>query len=105
MTARQIRSRAPPSIAVGMMNQANAQLLEQLLGSHYQLHHGLPDMTTPGPGNDLIIVDGSTLQRQRVRIRELRSRASPVILPVLLVADSRAGDSAPPCSRTGASCR
>lgn len=90
MTAREQRTPGLRSIAIALANAANAQLLEDLLGQQFCLHNGLPDPNEDlGSAADLIVIDVASLHRNFERIRRLRRLADPVILPVLLVADSR----------------
>ncbi|MDN7125930.1 EAL domain-containing protein [Pseudidiomarina terrestris] len=79
-------------IVIALASSSNRELLEQLLGRSFQLSYGLT-----GRGEqlaekaDLLIVDVVSLQRHYHLIRDLRRRARPMILPVLLVIESRQG--------------
>lgn len=92
MTARKLQNGSPPGISIALMNEANAGLLDRLLGSKYRIHHGLPKSDAHPTGHDLLIIDATSLHHQRQLIQSLRSRSTPVIFPVLLIADNRAGN-------------
>lgn len=84
----------PPGIAVALSNDANARLLKRLLGDSHRLYPVRPadggDAQPWDAGDvDLIVIDHAMLKRWRDRILEWRSRAAPLVLPVLLVADGR----------------
>ncbi|MDI4636783.1 MULTISPECIES: EAL domain-containing protein [Halomonadaceae] len=79
-----------PRIAVELANPSNGKLLERLLGQSFCLHHEfLEGHEHPAQEVDLVMVDVASLRRHYDLIRELRRRARPMVLPVLLVAESR----------------
>lgn len=83
-----------PGIVVALSNTANARLLKRLVGDTYRLHPVRPtedwDAQLRDAGDaDLVVIDNAVLKRWRDRILDWRSRAVPLVLPVLLVADSR----------------
>ncbi|MEX1080937.1 MAG: EAL domain-containing protein [Halofilum sp. (in: g-proteobacteria)] len=59
-------------------------LLDHLLGDYYRLIHGFAD-----DAFDLAVVDPAALDKHRTVLQRLRSEQSPVMLPVLLLVDSR----------------
>lgn len=97
MSASAPAARTLPGVEVVLSNAANARLLQRLLGDSYRLR----GVQSPGDSDyqvedaakledvDLIIVDNAGFRRCRDRILEWRSRIAPLVLPVLLVADSR----------------
>jgi len=81
---------ACPRIAVAMANSANRELLERLLGQTSRLGDNLSgDAESLAQTTDLVLVDVACLRRHYDLICELRRRASPTVLPVLLVVDQR----------------
>lgn len=86
-----------PLVEVVLANAANARLLRRLLSDRCRLQEeqspGDTDCRTSDTANgedvDLIIVDNAGFKRCRDQILARRSRIAPLILPVLLVADSR----------------
>lgn len=83
-----------PGVVVALFNAANARLLEQLLGERCRLHRVQAqsdgDSQTPDFEDiDLIVVDNAGFKYCRDWLLQWRSRAAPLVLPVLLVADSR----------------
>ncbi len=78
-----------PVISVAVTSSANARLLREVLGNHYRLLFDLESQAEHGV--DLIIVDAASLQHHRSLITRLRQRSRPMVLPVLLVSDTRAG--------------
>ncbi|MCP1726346.1 diguanylate cyclase (GGDEF)-like protein [Natronospira proteinivora] len=91
MTAPPAPTRAPPLITIGLVNAANAQLLERLLGNDYDSHRGLEGDGNQFENCELIIVDGFSLNHHRDQIKTLRAQTNHPFLPVLLVTDNRAG--------------
>ncbi|MDN7124856.1 EAL domain-containing protein [Pseudidiomarina sp. 1APP75-32.1] len=79
-------------IVIALASSSNKELLEQLLGRSFQLSYGLTGRAEQlAEKADLLIVDVVSLQRHYHLIRELRRSARPMILPVLLVIESRQG--------------
>lgn len=77
-------------MTIALANRANAELFKQLLGDNLYLQDAFVDESDGAASEvDLIIADTASLQHYRERILHLRQRAAPMILPVLLVADSR----------------
>ncbi|CAO1663134.1 EAL domain-containing protein [Halomonas sp. NYA30] len=77
-------------MAIALANKANAELFKRMVGDDVHLQNTLlaqSDRTTREV--DLIVADTASLQHYRERILHLRQQAAPMILPVLLVADSR----------------
>lgn len=89
MTAVASVVKTVPVIAVAMASNANARLLEEVLGQDYQLVFTLEGaLEQPA---DLIIVDAAGLQRHRDLVARLRRSSEPKVLPALLVSDPRVG--------------
>ncbi len=79
-----------PVVTIALANRANAALLKRMLGQDFQVQDVLAEENDEAALNaNLIIADTTLLQRYRERILHLRRQAAPMILPVLLVADSR----------------
>ena len=80
-----------PRIAVALANPSNGKLLERMLGHSFHLDRGFfGSSESLAREADLVVVDAACLQRHYTVIEGLRRRASPMVLPVLLVAESRA---------------
>lgn len=79
--------RALPVIAFAITSSANARLMNTVFGDSYQLLFGL-DQPLPG-APDLLVVDALALHRHHHLIQDLRSRNEPMILPVLLISESK----------------
>ncbi|MDN3519555.1 EAL domain-containing protein [Aquisalimonas lutea] len=89
MTAGELAAEQPPGIAAALANTANSEVLEHLLGERFRVCHHITD-----DGNhdlhddvDLVVVDIASLRRNYDLLLELRRRADPMVLPVLLVVD------------------
>ncbi|MDV6319724.1 EAL domain-containing protein [Chromohalobacter sp. HP20-39] len=81
---------APPRIAVALANPANGKLLERFLGHTFSLIHGFfDDHERHAQEADLVVIDVAYLRRYYQLVHELRQHASPMVLPVLLVAENR----------------
>lgn len=90
MTVRERQVQRLPAMTIALANTANAELLKRMLGHDFLLNNALADACDEAALNvDLIVADTASLQRYRERILHLRRRAAPMILPVLLVVDSR----------------
>ncbi|HSP56898.1 MAG TPA: EAL domain-containing protein [Halomonas sp.] len=77
-------------MTLALANKANAELFKRMLGHDFHVQNALVDESDGTASNvDLIVADTASLQHYRERILHLRRRAAPMILPVLLVADSR----------------
>ncbi|MCI0509175.1 diguanylate cyclase (GGDEF)-like protein [Chromohalobacter marismortui] len=81
---------APSRIAVALANPFNGELLERLLGQTFQLDHGFFDSHDRHTQEvDLVVLDVACLRHHHKLVRELRRNANPMVLPVLLVDESR----------------
>lgn len=90
MTAREYKDVRRPVITIALANRANAELFKRMVGNDVHLQDALLDQSDGATMEvDLIVADTASLQRYRERILHLRQRAAPMILPVLMVADSR----------------
>lgn len=90
MTIREYKVQTRPVMTIALANRANAELFKRLLGDNIYLQDAFVDESDGTASEvDLIIADTASLQHYRERILHLRQRAAPMILPVLLVADSR----------------
>lgn len=77
-------------MTIALANRANAELFKRMVGHDLHLQDALVDESDGATREvDLIVADTASLQHFRERILHLRRRAAPMILPVLLVADSR----------------
>lgn len=88
------QARKPPVIRIALANDANARLLENLLGKQFDIKRGFANVSeVPGTlsETDLILVDAASLQQHRAFLRKLRRRLDPITLPVLLILDNRTG--------------
>lgn len=83
-------SHAPSRIAVALANSSNGELLERLLGQTFRLNHGFFDGHEHHTQEaDLVVIDVACLRHYYTLIQKLRRHASPMVLPVLLVTESR----------------
>lgn len=94
MTAREHKIQGLPVVSIALANRANAELLKRMLGHDFHVLNALTENALNEKGNEtptvnLIVADTASLQRLHERILHLRRQAAPMILPVLLVADSR----------------
>lgn len=77
-------------MSIALANRANAELLKRMLGHDFQVQDALAnDSDEAALDVDLIVADTASLQHYHKKILHLRSQAAPMVLPVLLVADSR----------------
>ena len=77
-------------MAIALANKANAELFKRMVGDDVHLQNTLLAQSDRATREvDLIVADTASLQHYRERILHLRQQAAPMILPVLLVADSR----------------
>lgn len=77
-------------MTIALANRANAELFKRMVGDDVHLQDALFDQSDRATSEvDLIVADTASLQRDREHILHLRRQAAPMILPVLLVADSR----------------
>ncbi|WP_336275280.1 putative bifunctional diguanylate cyclase/phosphodiesterase [Vreelandella indica] len=77
-------------MTIALANRANAELFKRMVGDDVHLQDTLLDQSDRTTREvDLIVADTASLQHYRERILHLRRQAAPMILPVLLVADSR----------------
>jgi diguanylate cyclase (GGDEF)-like protein/PAS domain S-box-containing protein len=67
-------------------HRENSRLLAEWLGRDHEV---VVDVDRPPPPTDLIIVDGSGLQRHRQRVLDAKAAARPAFLPSLLAARRR----------------
>ena len=90
MTAREYQDVRRPVLAIALANKANAELFKRMVGDDVHLQNTLLAQSDRATREvDLIVADTASLQHYRERILHLRQQAAPMILPVLLVADSR----------------
>lgn len=84
ITALELPAGLRERILVMLSNAQNERLLAEALAPRYEIVREPSD-----DGLDLCIVDGVVLHREWERIRALRRREEPVLLPVLLATDRR----------------
>ncbi|MCZ0925872.1 hypothetical protein L0636_10960 [Halomonas janggokensis] len=90
MTAIRYVPQKPPVMAIALANRANTDLLQRMLGDDFHIQETFAEESAePHVTVDLIVVDTASLKHYWERILDLRRRAAPLILPVLLVVDSR----------------
>lgn len=78
-------------ISIALANRANADLLKRMLGPSVYTQEAFSNDTVEGiPEVDLLVTDTTSLQHYHDKILHLRNRVDPLMLPVLLVTDSRA---------------
>jgi len=90
VTAPNSSHQESPRIAVALANPSNGELLERLLGQAFHLKHGFfGGHESLAQEVDLVVIDVACLRQHYKLIRDLRRRANPMVLPVLLVVESR----------------
>lgn len=77
-------------ISIALANRANADLLKRMLGPNVYTQEAFANDTVEAVLEaDLIVTDTTSLQHYHDKILHLRNRVAPVMLPVLLVTESR----------------
>lgn len=77
-------------ISIALANRANADLLKRMLGPNVYTQEAFDNETIEASLEvDLIVTDTTSLQHYHNTILHLRNQIDPLMLPVLLVTDSR----------------
>jgi diguanylate cyclase (GGDEF)-like protein len=79
----------PRRILVGVQSEGNARLLRELLADQSLVVLADAAASDVAGPSDLVIVDGPTLAQHRDTLVGWRATSDPVVLPVLLIVDTR----------------
>jgi diguanylate cyclase (GGDEF)-like protein len=80
----------PCRIVVGLRSAGNERLLRDILADHEVVSGAPREAREFAPDTDLVIIDASALSDHREALHHWRQQNSPVVAPVLLIADGRA---------------